>query len=107
MIQFPTGHRQLLQANGTRSYSTNLTNANSNATAANVVPLDGRKLTLKFCTREFCDHGNICYCCQGKENCYKTSEECKANCPACNPTCPMQSSPRTTVRDLAINATNS
>ncbi|RLN23023.1 hypothetical protein C2845_PM07G19660 [Panicum miliaceum] len=103
------GYRQLLQTNGTgRSYySTNLTNANSNATVANVVPLEGRKIILKFCTRYFvCDHGNSCYCCQGQEDCYETWDECKDNCPACSPTCPLQSSPRTTVKDQAIDATS-
>ena len=107
LIPFSTGYRQLLETNGTRrSYPTNLTSAHSNATVANVVPLDGRKLVLKFCTRYLgCDHGESCYCCQG-QYCYASRKECQANCPACAPTCPLQSSP-TTAKDLAINATNS
>jgi len=108
----PEGYRQLLETNdnGTRrSSSTNLTNAHSNANVANAVPLDGRKVILKFCIRYLgCDHGKSCYCCQqAQENCYDTLEECHDNCPACDPTCPpLQSSPGSTVKDLAINATS-
>lgn len=85
----PEGYRQLLETNdnGTRrSSSTNLTNAHSNANVANAVPLDGRKVILKFCIRYLgCDHGKSCYCCQqAQENCYDTLEECHDNCPACD-----------------------
>ncbi|KAG2599974.1 hypothetical protein PVAP13_5KG502200 [Panicum virgatum] len=108
----PEGYRQLLETNNNgarRSSSTNLTNAHSNANVANAVPLDGRKVILKFCIRYLgCDHGKSCYCCQqAQENCYDTLEECHDNCPACDPTCPpLQSSPGSTVKDLAINATS-
>ncbi|CAN6234109.1 unnamed protein product [Urochloa humidicola] len=56
--------------------------------------VDERKLTLIFCTVKCYCHGNRdqCYCCQMSSSnppvCYDKLDDCKANCPSCNPECP-------------------
>ncbi|KAL6609453.1 hypothetical protein ACP70R_039422 [Stipagrostis hirtigluma subsp. patula] len=84
---------QLLEAKGTRrrSYPNSLTNTSSNATEINIGSIDERKIIVKFCIKSVCGsylHPKICYCCLNTTNsCYDTRDDCKANCPACNPEC--------------------
>ncbi|PAN26140.1 hypothetical protein PAHAL_4G350400 [Panicum hallii] len=52
--------------------------------------LDEIKLRLKFCTQRVCDK-RLCYCCWNEKPeslCYGTWQECKNECPLCNPKCP-------------------
>ncbi|KAL6657722.1 hypothetical protein ACP70R_005502 [Stipagrostis hirtigluma subsp. patula] len=71
------------------------------ATAVNSTSLDESKINLVLCVRGLCNYFNPnyqpCYCCGDgtrKENCHRTSEECKAKCPVCSPTCPLPPSVR-------------
>ncbi|OEL15148.1 hypothetical protein BAE44_0023832, partial [Dichanthelium oligosanthes] len=88
------GCPQLLETGGTRrSHSDCLTNTSSNATVANVVTSRyERKINLTFCSADIFMPFVTCYCCQNTRRCYKTRDECRANCPACNPRCPPQPS---------------
>ncbi|PVH65753.1 hypothetical protein PAHAL_1G069400 [Panicum hallii] len=72
-----------------RSYPNSLTNSSSssNAPMAKNTSADERKLTLKFCVSDFCNH-NLCYCCLYRRKCYPTWAACQARCPTCNPECP-------------------
>ncbi|OEL36632.1 hypothetical protein BAE44_0002349, partial [Dichanthelium oligosanthes] len=59
---------------------------------------------LKFCTKDWCKQGKVCYCCQMNQPhtiCYYTWNECKAMCPGCNPKCP----PLLANQDRALYAT--
>jgi hypothetical protein len=52
--------------------------------------LDEIKLRLKFCTQRVCDK-RLCYCCWNEKPeslCYGNWQECKNECPLCNPKCP-------------------
>lgn len=48
-----------------------------------------KKIVIKFCTQDFCNR-NFCYCCKNTGKCFKTWDECKDNCPVCNPKCSTQ-----------------
>ncbi|KAL5196801.1 hypothetical protein ABZP36_000313 [Zizania latifolia] len=61
---------------------------------------DESKLYLVFCVKRECEPKADndyydepmpidCFCCVSKEGppCYGTEQDCRANCPACNPTC--------------------
>ncbi|OEL16584.1 hypothetical protein BAE44_0022396 [Dichanthelium oligosanthes] len=51
-----------------------------------------RKIELVFCIEEGCGpHMVDCYCCENKTPkvlCYCKMDDCRANCPVCNPKCP-------------------
>ncbi|TVU50036.1 hypothetical protein EJB05_01389, partial [Eragrostis curvula] len=96
-LAIPTqSYPKLLEGRSTgRNYTNGLTNTNSNVTVSNITSLDDKKFTLQFCTSDVCVNLNTglnaftCYCCQQSRDCYKTRDECKHNCPECNPECPL------------------
>ncbi|CAL4940824.1 unnamed protein product [Urochloa decumbens] len=58
------------------------------------VDVDESKIYIVFCIVGECNdfgHGwQTCFCCGNqyrKESCHQTMEECRANCPVCNPNC--------------------
>nr|CAB3491239.1 unnamed protein product [Digitaria exilis] len=59
----------------------------------NSTTLDESKFTVVFCFKVSWDynHWDDCYCCGDKHwdesNCQPSMEECRANCPGCNPKC--------------------
>ncbi|CAN6283780.1 unnamed protein product [Urochloa humidicola] len=62
--------------------------------AIDAAPADEGKINIVFCFVGECNnfgHGwQTCYCCGNqyqKKYCHPTMEECRANCPLCNPTC--------------------
>ncbi|CAL4924020.1 unnamed protein product [Urochloa decumbens] len=61
---------------------------------ATTTAVDESKIYIVFCILGECNnfgHGwQNCFCCGNqyrKESCHPTMEECKANCPVCNPKC--------------------
>ncbi|KAG2661234.1 hypothetical protein PVAP13_1KG490305 [Panicum virgatum] len=49
------------------------------------------KVALVFCVQDECESGATCYCCQTLKPeplCWDTLNECRANCPTCNPKWP-------------------
>ncbi|OEL26746.1 hypothetical protein BAE44_0012232, partial [Dichanthelium oligosanthes] len=71
------------------------------AATVNSTSLDEDKIYVIFCVAGKCNdfgHGwQNCYCCGDmnsnvKTDCHETMEECRANCPHCDPKCPPQSS---------------
>jgi hypothetical protein len=77
-----------------------LPEARSNTTAATATLVEYSaassneiKLFVKFCKKTKCDPHNVdCYCClkpkPEQTKCYIAKDDCKANCPVCNPKCP-------------------
>jgi hypothetical protein len=68
---------------------------------------ESSKVVLVFCRWDRCGpHWVNCYCCLNnpgkKEVCYDTRDECKANCPVCDPHCP-PSPPLTTTNSTLYN----
>ncbi|CAN6286204.1 unnamed protein product [Urochloa humidicola] len=55
-------------------------------------PDDSSKVVLVFCQWNKCGpHWATCYCClheSSPDTCFNTREQCRANCPVCNPHCP-------------------
>ncbi|KAL6644808.1 hypothetical protein ACP70R_016416 [Stipagrostis hirtigluma subsp. patula] len=90
-------------ARGAGSDPGGLSNTSSNSSLINSMTGDETRFVLKFCTRNRCDHG-ICFCCHNEQICYDTWEDCKANCPACNPNCPPPPSRGTTMEDPPLRA---
>ncbi|KAG8099170.1 hypothetical protein GUJ93_ZPchr0013g37169 [Zizania palustris] len=102
-VQSHCGRRpQLGEArNGTGSRHDAAAAVNSTAASASASAADDEsKLYLVFCVRRLCepraDYDYYdqpmpinCFCCVSKKGppCYETEKECRANCPACNPTC--------------------
>ncbi|KAM3224360.1 hypothetical protein ACQJBY_057633 [Aegilops geniculata] len=69
--------------------------ANSSANPILYSSLDENRLTLEFCVERDCKtksekiSWDQCMCCLTLPDlqCWRTRDECKANCPACNPKC--------------------
>ncbi|KAG2544636.1 hypothetical protein PVAP13_9KG108681 [Panicum virgatum] len=70
------------------------TNKSDNATVANFTASHENKIVLIFCHKTKCGTTwEDCYCCINKkpeELCYDTMNECRSNCPICDPKCPPQ-----------------
>ena len=68
------------------------TNKSDNATVANFTASHENKIVLIFCHKTKCGTTwEDCYCCINKkpeELCYDTMNECRSNCPICDPKCP-------------------
>lgn len=91
-----TGHRQLLGPRSEKSNQHKVAKANTNARMVNSTSLYDSKVTLIFCIKSGCGpHIVDCYCCineKPKILCYYKMDDCRANCPVCNPECPPQQS---------------
>ncbi|TVU02501.1 hypothetical protein EJB05_51999, partial [Eragrostis curvula] len=68
-------------------------NISSNVTTVASATFDNNKLKLIFCEKSKC--GKFpwvdCYCCRNqrpKQVCYLKFDDCRSNCPVCNPQCP-------------------
>ncbi|TVU02500.1 hypothetical protein EJB05_51998 [Eragrostis curvula] len=68
-------------------------NISSNVTAVASPTLEDNKLNLIFCEKTICGKFPwvTCYCCRNhrpKQVCYYKLDECRSDCPVCNPHCP-------------------
>nr|TKW06979.1 hypothetical protein SEVIR_7G276800v2 [Setaria viridis] len=76
-----------------RSYPSNLlANTTTNASEGKSTSSED-KFVLIFCIiTDNCDPNGNCNCCENQRpnqpKCFRTLEQCQANCPACNPHCP-------------------
>ncbi|KAG0531558.1 hypothetical protein BDA96_04G032800 [Sorghum bicolor] len=79
-------------SNATSAYHTDPYHTDDNCLEASDYERKAKLITLIFCTKKCYCHSDvkddICYCCQPRQDCYNTLEECQAHCPVCNPTCP-------------------
>ncbi|CAL5074952.1 unnamed protein product [Urochloa decumbens] len=67
------------------------TNTTRASNSVNFSVSAGNKITVVLCYAEPLCQKN-CFCCEyfNPKKCYGTRDECRANCPVCNPRCPPQ-----------------
>ena len=77
----------LSMAGDTKTDRNSATNRKLKAFVFRNITVPKTKFIVKFCILYSC-YDFDCYCCLNRYDCYKTRDDCMANCPACNPKCP-------------------